>query len=50
MPYFFGKIAKRAGRNKRAGRKNFLNFINEQAKNLLAGWEKNKKELQVMNT
>ena len=34
---FFGK----AGRNKRVGRKYFLNFINEQAENLRAGWKKN---------
>ena len=36
----FGKIAKQAGRNKRAGRKYFSDLLNEQAENLRAGWQK----------
>ena len=35
----FGKIAKQAGRNKRAGRKYFSDSLNEQADNLKAGWQ-----------
>ena len=36
----FGKIAKQAGQNKRAGRKYFSDLLNEQAENLRAGWKK----------
>ena len=42
---WFGKIAKQAGRNKRAGRKYFLDLLNKQAENLRAGWQKNLKNL-----
>ena len=41
----FGKIAKQAGQNKRAGRKYFSDLLNEQAENLRAGWQKNLKNL-----
>ena len=41
----FGKIAKQAGQNKRAGRNFFLYLLNEQAENLRAGWQKNLKIL-----
>jgi hypothetical protein len=41
----FGKIAKQAGRNKRAGRKYLSDLLNEQAENLQAGWHKNLKIL-----
>ena len=34
----FGKIAKQAGRNKRAGNKYFSDLLNEQAENLRARW------------
>ena len=41
----FGKIAKQAGQNKRAGRNFFSDLLNEQAENLRAGWQKNLKIL-----
>ena len=41
----FGKIAKQAGQNKRAGRKSFSGLLNEQAENLRVGWQKNLKNL-----
>ena len=40
-----GKIAKKAGWNKRAGRKCFLDRLYEQAENLRAGWKINLKNL-----
>ena len=39
----FCKIAKQAGRNKRSGRKYFSDLLKEQAENLQAGWQKNRK-------
>ena len=44
----FGKIAKQAGRNKRAGRKYFSDSLNKQAVNLRAGWQKNLKNLSEL--
>ena len=41
----FGKNTKQAGRNKRARRKYFSELLNEQAKNLQAGWQKNLKNI-----
>ena len=41
----FGKIAKQAGRTKRAGRKYFSDLSQEQAENLQAGWKENLKNL-----
>ena len=41
----FGKIAKQAGRNKRAGRKYFSDLSKELAENLQGEWQKNLKNL-----
>ena len=41
----FGKIARQAGQNKRAGRKYFSDLLNKQAENLQAGLQKNLKNL-----